>query len=97
MQDQDRPLACGCSASPDKVAERIGELEGVVLRALLDPPNPEIGHHLDDFARELHQERVLVEAVVGRLIAGGLATRKDDWIKPSAVALYFQRINAGWG
>jgi hypothetical protein len=98
MQDQDRPgrLPCGCSAAPDKEAELLNQLEGVVLRELLDPPNPELGEHLDDLSRELHRERIVVEAVVGRLVAVGLVTREGDWVKPAPVALHFKRVNAGW-
>lgn len=91
--DQDR-CPCGCPASPTEGDEQIDKLEGIVLMVLLDPPNPELGHHLHDLSRELHRERVLVEAVMGRLVAGGLAVRENDWVSPTPAALYYHHIDA---
>jgi predicted transcriptional regulator len=94
-QEQDRPeqepCPCGCPASPTDGDERIDRLEPVVLMELLDPPQG--GDHVHDISRHLHQERALVEAAVGRLVAGGLAVRKGDIVEPTPQAVYYHRLD----
>jgi predicted transcriptional regulator len=86
------PCPCGCPASPTEGDERIDRLEGVVLMFLLDPPHG--GDHVHDISRQLHEERALVEAAVGRLVAGGLAVRRGDFVDPTPAAAYYHRIDA---
>lgn len=76
-------------------SEWVDVVEPVVLSELLRPPQD--GSHIHDLGRELHEPHGIIEAAVGRLVAGGLAIRDGDVVRPSPQALYYYRLGPmGW-
>ncbi len=78
--------------SPDQALD---VCEPVVLSHLLRPPQE--GIRIRELAEELHDPHTIIEAAVGRLVAGGLAYREGDVVHPSEAARYYYRLDPmGW-